>query len=97
MREAAAERAIGELVRILSEMPREQFNKAHLNEIEVFSEMNVYLNTRGPGPGASSASGNVCIADGFIEFGQLVCSHIEWWQFEPFYLLFMLFLQYIVD
>mgnify|MGYP000483528670 CR=1 FL=1 len=57
--------------------------------------MSVYLNTKA-GP-AVSAHGNICIADGFIEFAQSVCSKITWAKFEPFYLLFMLFLQYIID
>lgn len=41
--------------------------------------MNVYLNTRTIA--VNHAAGNICIADGFIEFAQLVCSQIEWWQF----------------
>jgi hypothetical protein len=57
--------------------------------------MNVYLNTRSVP--VSYAHGNICIADGFIEFAQQVCSKISWSKFEPFYLLFMLFLQYIID
>lgn len=57
--------------------------------------MNVYLNTRSVN--INYAHGNICIADGFIEFAQSVCRQIEWRQFEPFYLLFMLFLQYIAD
>jgi len=57
--------------------------------------MNVYLNTRTVP--VSYANGNICIADGFIEFAHLVCSRVIWSKFEPFYLLFMLFLQYIID
>jgi len=57
--------------------------------------MNVYLNTRMGS--CSLAKGNICIADGFIEFAQTVCERIFWRSFEPFYLLFMLFIQYIID
>jgi hypothetical protein len=52
------------VVHLLGEMPSEELNKAHLNEIEVFSEMSVYLNTRS-GP-AAVAAGSICIADGFF-------------------------------
>ena len=57
--------------------------------------MSVYLNTRSLP--INYAHGNLCIADGFIEFAQLVCPKIEWWKFQALYLLFMLFLQYIID
>lgn len=57
--------------------------------------MNVYLNTRAGA--ASYANGNICLADGFVEFAQLVCLKISWANFEPLYLLFMLILQYIID
>ena len=80
---------------ILERMPAEPINKTYLNEIDVFSEMNVYLNTRSPHK--RYVNGNICIADGFIEFAQAVCSKISWAKFEPFYLLFMLFLQYMID
>ena len=70
-------------------------NKTHLNEIEVFSEMNVYLNTRTVP--INMANGNVCVADGLIEYANAVCEKIPWSNFEPFYLLFMLLLQYIID
>jgi hypothetical protein len=63
----------------LTEMPAEELNKAHLNEIEVFSEMSVYLNTRS-GP-AGVAGGSICIADGFFEFARAVCAQIEWGNF----------------
>lgn len=49
---------------MLLEMPQEELNKAHLNEIEVFAEMNVYLNTRSGSP--TYCRGNVCAADGFL-------------------------------
>lgn len=64
---------------MLAGMPEEVLNKSHLNEIEVFSEMNVHLNTRTGVAGA--ALGNICIADGFTEFAQLVCGRIMWGQF----------------
>ena len=57
--------------------------------------MNVYLNTcMGP---PIIVQGNICVADGFFEFARSVCSRISWRVFEPFYLLFMLFLQFIMD
>ncbi len=59
-----ADAAVEGVARLLSEMPGEELNKAHLNEIEVFSEMSVYLNTRS-GP-AAVAGGSICIADGFF-------------------------------
>jgi|688.fasta_scaffold1881678_1 hypothetical protein len=57
--------------------------------------MNVYLNTQLFLK--NFVNGNTCIADGFIEFAQLVCEKIFWVNFEPFYLLFMLFFQFIID
>ena len=59
-----ADRIIAEITQFLLEMPVEDLNRAHLNEIEVFSEMSVYLSTHIGQP--LYTKGNICVADGFF-------------------------------